>query len=230
MSNLTLAQTKRFLEESPEDFITGYRADPENKYGGGNGLETQPTLYNKDDMNPILRAMKYLHKYYGTKHPDPQQLAAFALKEGRPDFGINGPDSPRFALSSESQKIFQKIFKDPRWQKNNDGFSMVFGQTPLYDFARALRANELMQTAERRNKPLEAVWNPGERHYVNGYNNNSNITDHSQNDMLTDHIYNGLGLPKPKLQELSAIPTPDIPDMPISLPDSYRMGGRVRMI
>jgi len=196
MSNLTLAQTKRFLEESPEDFITGYRADPENKYGGGKGLETQPTIFYKEDMASILRAMQYLHKNYGTKYPDPQQLAAFALKEGRSDFGINTPYTAQgknyvWELNRSSQKIFDKVLEDARWQKGS--------ATENYDFPRALRANELMQTAERRNKPLEEVWNPGERHYVNGYNNNSNITDHSQNDMLTDHIYNGLGLPKPKL-------------------------------
>ena len=220
MGNLTLGQTNQLLEEHGDDFIKGYRADPENKYGGGNGLETQPTLYNKDDMNPILRAMKYLHKYYGTKHPDPQQLAAFALKEGREDFGINGPDSPAFALSPESQKIFQKVFKDQRWQKGNND---------VYDFARALRANELMQTADRLDKPIEAVWNPGEKHYTDGYSNNSNITDHSQNDTLTNHIYNGLGMKK-SAPQIADIPTPDIPDMPIDMPDNYRAGGRVRIL
>jgi hypothetical protein len=239
---------KKLLEEHGDDYIKGYRADPENKYGGGNGLETQPTLYNKEDMASVLRAMAYMNKHYGTKYPDPQQLAAFALKEGRSDFGINGfaklraipaggtPDEQDFMPSSAN--LLKSINKNKNFKYTNTDSPESLGNEfqykgkdgKFYDFAAAIKAHELMMKAERSDKPVETLWNPGERHYTYGYNNNSNVTGHAQNDALTDHIYNGLGLPKPKLQELSAIPTPDIPDMPIDMPDNYRTGGRVRIL
>lgn len=244
MSNLTLGQTKRLLEASPEDFITGYRADPTGKYGGVDNLETQPTPYRVDDMNPILRAMKYLKTKYNKPHPDPQQLAAFALKEGRSDFGLNAPahatatgtpitpDQKDFMPSSA--KLVKAINADKNFAYSS--MNMYVGKDgELYDFPSAIKASELVQKAERLKKPLEALWNPHEKRYVQDYKDQAAVTSHPRNDTLVNNIYSNLGLSKPDSEPdsepaIADIPTPEVPDMPISLPDSYRMGGRVRMI
>ena len=224
---------QQLLEEHGDDYILGYRADPTNKYGGKDGLETQPTLFHKDDMAAVLRAMTYLRDKYGVEHIDPKALATFALKEGRTDFGINtGGYAP---LMPSTLKLANKVYADPNMTLEEDKDGMNWGisvdkQGQHYNFPAALRASELMLKARRLKKPLEALWNPGEKRYTEDYAIHAPAVEAGKNDPLTDFIYNNLGLSKPDPQKLSAIPTPEVPDMPISLPDSYRMGGRVRMI
>lgn len=100
--------------------ISAYRADPVNKYGGNNGLETQPIrkfitgghsvgnipIY-KPDTNPetstVLtdpsKATQEVYRYarllgaaskYGYATLSPEEAAAFVLKEGRSDMGHGG--------------------------------------------------------------------------------------------------------------------------------------------
>ena len=229
---------QQLLEEHGDDYILGYRADPTNKYGGKDGLEPQPTLFHKDDMAAILRAMTYLRDNYGVEHIDPKALATFALKEGRPDFGINtnqGSTGGSFPLMPSTLKLANKVYADPNMTLEEDKDGMNWGisvdkQGQRYNFPAALRASELMLKARRLGKPLTKLWNPGEKRYTEDYAINAPAVEAGKNDPLTDFIYNNLGLSKPNPQELSAIPTSDIPDMPIDMPDNYRKGGRVRMI
>ena len=225
---------QQLLEEHGDDYILGYRADPTNKYGGKDGLESQPTLFHKDDMAAVLRAMMYLRDKYGVEHIDPKALATFALKEGRTDFGIN-TDGGKFPLMPSTLKLANKVYADPDMtlEEDKDGMNLgisVDKQGQHYNFPAALRASELKQKAERLGKPLTKLWNPGEKHYTEDYAIHAPAVEAGKNDPLTDFIYNNLGLSKPNPQELSAIPTSDIPDMPIDMPDNYRHGGRVRMI
>jgi hypothetical protein len=100
--------------------IEVYRADPTGRYGGKEGLETQPlsrlikggntvgkTQMYEPDLNPETstiytnpsKAIQELYRYArlngaATKHGHaaftPEEIAAFMLKEGRTDLGMGG--------------------------------------------------------------------------------------------------------------------------------------------
>lgn len=100
--------------------IEAYRADPAGKYGGKEGLETQPlsrlikggntvgkTPMYEPDLDPNTstiytnpsKALQELYRYArlngaASKHGHaaftPEEIAAFALKEGRTDLGMGG--------------------------------------------------------------------------------------------------------------------------------------------
>lgn len=75
--------------------LVGYRADPTNRFGGNDGLETLPTKFTDKGMfnagSPIqlysyTRSLAQAQKY-GVPQLSAQELAALALKEGRADLG-----------------------------------------------------------------------------------------------------------------------------------------------
>jgi len=107
----------------PQDLpknVEAYRADPTGRYGGKEGLETQPlqrlikggntvgkTEIYKPDENPETstvytnpsKAVQELYKYarlngaaakHGYPAFTPEEIAAFTLKEGRTDLGHSG--------------------------------------------------------------------------------------------------------------------------------------------
>jgi hypothetical protein len=111
-------------KDLPESIIA-YRADSKNKFGGNNGLETQPIktfteIQNKDTdsnvYNNSSKAVQQLYKYarlngaaekYGFPALNPNDVAAFALKEGRSDLGHNG-----VFVGNKSDLEFQKTLLD----------------------------------------------------------------------------------------------------------------------
>ena len=69
--------------------IPGYRADPTGKFGGKDGLETQPYNYlDPVELYAHARAMAQ-GKAVGIPQLSATQLAALALKEGKSYFGVN---------------------------------------------------------------------------------------------------------------------------------------------
>jgi hypothetical protein len=92
--------------------LAAYRADPTGRFGGKEGLETQPIgLFSKSTANPNDADPNMLNVYntpskavqdlyraaringaaakYGKPAMTPEEIAAFALKEGRSDLGYN---------------------------------------------------------------------------------------------------------------------------------------------
>jgi hypothetical protein len=117
----------------PDDLPAGiqaYRADPTGKYGGKNGLETQPLQRFNEGGNRLFGQEKNTDSQTSTSYSDPSkavqelyryartngamgaagypaltadQMAAFALKEGRSDYGANG---------SYGSKLWEKTRKE----------------------------------------------------------------------------------------------------------------------
>lgn len=94
--------------------VAAYRADPTGKYGGKDGLETQPISrltkggdrYHNPNQDPKTsntftdpsKAVQELYRYarlngaaakLGYAAMSPEEIASFALKEGRTDLGYN---------------------------------------------------------------------------------------------------------------------------------------------
>lgn len=120
----------------PEDVpssIKTYRADPKNKSRSGTGIETMPISRfdvggvkgskpaegpeDENVYNNAAKANQELYRYarlagaaekYGYPSLTADQLAAFALKEGRSDYGFNGGD---FGVtgSNYSNKTYKEL-------------------------------------------------------------------------------------------------------------------------
>ena len=112
--------------------IKAYRADPKNKYKGNNGLETQPISRftvggdwaHSQNLNPETsdvysdpsKAVQQLYKYsrlngaaakYGYPALNPEDVAAFVLKEGRSDLGHGGVN-----VGNKADREFEKSIQD----------------------------------------------------------------------------------------------------------------------
>lgn len=108
-----------------------YRADPTGKFGGTEGLETQPitrftkggdrTYPTESDIekgniyNNAPKAIQELYRYaringaaekHGLPAMTPEEIAAFALKEGRSDLGYNA-----FMGNPKEQKYQQELLE-----------------------------------------------------------------------------------------------------------------------
>lgn len=217
------------LLKQADKFLPGYRADPTGKYGGKNRLETQAFPLEKKEMSATLRAMAYLRDKYGLPHPDPKTLAALALKEGRDDFGLRSE-----AFMPSSKKVADQIYSSPEFRNRGTlensptrpFSSFIYDkQGNPYNFETAIRASELMQKAKRQGKELTQLWNPGSKNYHKDFARRAYAAEASENAPLLDHIYSTLGVERDKLAE----PQSTL-DNTVSLPDNYRVGGRVRMI
>lgn len=127
--------------------IEAYRADPTGKYGGKEGLETQPlsrllkggntvgkTQMYKPNLDPDTssvytnpsKAVQELYKYarlngaaekHGHAAFTPEEIAAFALKEGRTDLGMGGVKLGN-KKDLEYDKMLQDTYNLPVWDQN----------------------------------------------------------------------------------------------------------------
>ena len=126
------------MADKIKDYLHGYRANPKNKYGAKDYMETLPTEYDKYTLSKYVRAMRE-GKELGVPQLTPQQLANMALHEGRHDFGFN-------SMNSENKKAME-IFRTLDEKGLADGAAFAGA---LYD---------KYETAKRLNKPFEEVWN-----------------------------------------------------------------------
>jgi hypothetical protein len=126
------------MADKIKDYLHGYRANPKNKYGAKDYMETLPTEYDKYTLSKYVRAMKE-GKELGVPQLTPQQLANMALHEGRHDFGFN-------TMNSENKKAME-IYK--ALDEKGFGEGAAFAGA-IYD---------KYETAKRLNKPFEEVWN-----------------------------------------------------------------------
>ena len=186
--------------------IEAYRADPGNKYGGNNGLETQPInrflnggdKFHPQDLNSETssvytdpsKAVQQLYKYarlngaaakYGYPSLNPEDVAAFALKEGRSDLGHSG-----VVVGNKDDLAFQKNIMDTYNLPSRDANFLV----SLYSKNRV--ANKL-------NIPLAEAWNgtgvneAGQtgKQYAKNWGANKQAATHPMNKGLMDLINQG---------------------------------------
>lgn len=125
---------------TPPEFIPAYRPDIKGKYGGKEGLETQPTYFDKMQMQEYVRAMR-AGEPHGVPQLPPEYLANLALREGRSDFGFN-----EMNYKNKKAADISKLLATSGQHED-----------PASDFAGALR--DKMDTSMRLNKPFSTVWN-----------------------------------------------------------------------
>lgn len=164
-----------------ERLISGFRADPKNKFGSGTGVETRPTHFDRQQVANYLQSLATAREKYGVQHPDPVTLTNMLLKEGRADFGCDfNPPTPR-----EKQLI--------RKMRGDRDFPDPMGVR----FAAAI--NDHMLRAQERGKPFPRVWNgggPKADQYQRDYERMSYAATHPQNAALYNFVRSNLGLPE----------------------------------
>lgn len=96
------------LPKSMSAVIDGYRADPTGKFGGTNGLETQPYKLYAAELYANVRAMARA-KQYGAPQLSAPELAALALKEGKSFFGVN----PVMVRDPKTKELSSITYYDP---------------------------------------------------------------------------------------------------------------------
>jgi hypothetical protein len=233
----------------PNDLPTSvqvYRADPTGKFGGKDGLETQPisvfasgqklignklqpanpdpetsTTYNNSE-----KATQELYKYarlngaaqnLGLPSMTPEEMAAFAIKEGRSDVGHSGVQpktKDEIAFDEKLRTKYNLHYRDR-------------------NFLTAMYAKQ--KVADRLNIPFAEAWNgtgtnaAGQtgKQYAQDYQNHLQAATHPKNQQLLNLIQKGIndgikfGLPlKENRYKDSAPSQKEVP---------YKKGGSVKM-
>lgn len=127
------------LDMTSPNPISFYRANPQNKFGAKDGLETIKSRVDKTTMEDFVKAMRAGEKY-GVPQLPPEYLAALLLQERRGDFGFNELNKHNKKAQQIAELLMQEGFDDA---------SAGFGGA-LYD---------KMQIAMRLKKPFSTVWN-----------------------------------------------------------------------
>lgn len=186
--------------------VAAYRADPTGKYGGKEGLETQPITrltkggdrYNKPNTDPKTsntytdpsKAVQELYRYarlngaaakLGYAAMSPEEIASFALKEGRTDLGYN-------ALMGGKKDIdYEKSLREKYDITNTDA-----------NFLAAVAAKR--RVADKLGISLAEAWNGTGRNalgtsgadYAKDLENHKKAAAHEKNKALLDIINRGI--------------------------------------
>jgi len=89
------------------DYIYGYRADPTNKSGGKDRMETMPKELNRSDLYNSVRALVEAENL-GAPRLSTNQIANMVLHEGREDLGYNSGKG--FSMDNpKSMKIYETL-------------------------------------------------------------------------------------------------------------------------
>jgi hypothetical protein len=120
------------------DRIPAYRADPTGKFGGKDGLETQPTKLNSFEIYAHVRALAGAKKL-GVPQLSAQELTALALKEGKDNFGALWTDEN----NKDSMRVFSAL--EPKVGNSAANFAALVA--------------EKKATAKRLGIPFAEAWN-----------------------------------------------------------------------
>jgi hypothetical protein len=185
----------------PPDFIPAYRPDVKGRYGGKEGLETQPTYFDKMQLQEYVRAMR-AGEPHGVPQLPPEYLANLALREGRSDFGFN-----EMNYKNKKAADISKLLSTSGQHED-----------PASDFAGALR--DKMDTSMRLNKPFSTVWNgtgvnkvgqSGDQ-YTQKFTEGFPATMHAKNDALLQAIREAYDY-KPPVPQQEQINMPNVDTM-----------------
>ena len=154
-------------------FIQGYRANPQNKFGAKDRMETLPTKFHAPTMETFVRAAA-AGTHFGVPKLTPEQLTNMALHEGRDDFGTN------YNAMDVANKKQVEIYKNLVGNGHDDDAAK---------FAAAIYGKS--ETAGRRKKQFLEVWNgagPKARKYAADSNAESYAATHPKNQEMLDFI------------------------------------------
>ena len=124
------------------DYIYGYRADPTNKSGGKDRMETMPKELNRSDLYNSVRALVEAENL-GAPRLSTNQIANMVLHEGREDLGYNSEKG--FSMDNpKSMKIYQTL------RDLGHGF---------HPAGIPAAVSEKMDAVKRTGLPFELLWN-----------------------------------------------------------------------
>jgi hypothetical protein len=180
--------TPKEKEVSPDNYISARRANPENKYGAKDRMETQDYGYDKETLGTLLAAYKDAAAKHGVKMLHPDDLTNMALVEGRSNFGYNeyNQNNPRAA------KIAKEL--------------VAQGHDPYAAGFPAAIIDKQMQ-AERLNVPFYQVWNgagPAAKKYAKRIETEKYAVEDPRNQTLREYIRNTTGYKEPDQQVAEA--------------------------
>jgi len=209
------------LPEIP-DHINAYRADPTGKYGGKEGLETQPMKLYAPQIYAHARALGHAEGH-GVPKMDAQALANIALMEGRPNFGNNKiPVSSQEASSIDpSQKKSVALYK-----------KLIASGVPAYMADFPVKVFEKNNISREKNIPFEQAWNGlgktskgrSGADYARDIEAGRSASAHKNNAPLVALINQALEAGRNDYKSSNAKKSPTV------MPENYRLGGRVRLL
>lgn len=171
-----------YTPDNIPDQLKFYRAGTKPKNTGLDGLETVPSSFygaeHGGDVDRLYRASRAmgLAKKMGLSSLSPQEIAAFALKEGRGDIGVNGYDQN----NPKSNTLFKKLLQ------TMDGYSA--------DVITTLQ--EKADLAKQKGITLQEAWNGTGRNsfgisgkqYSQDWSNHLKAVSNPKNKQLVDFI------------------------------------------
>jgi hypothetical protein len=181
-----------------ESLIDVYRANPKNKFGAKDYIETQPTKLNSAQITAYMKALRDAQSL-GVKPLSPEQLVTMALVEGRSDLGYNMFDYNNKKAVELAKTLSGEMGHDPQ----------------ASGFAAAVLEKQLL--AQRTGIPFTTLWNGTGRgaggtgaDYTRRYNEayNTGAYEHPKNALLYEAIASGL-MPDPvkaTMPDVNAVP------------------------
>ena len=197
---------------SPDDYIPARRANPLNKFGAKDRMETQDYGYDKQTMGNLLAAYKDAVKHHGIKEIHPDDLANMALVEGRSNFGYNEYNNN----NKKANKIVEDLIK-----RGHDPYAAGFPAALM----------DKQQTAERLGVPMAQVWNGAGKEakdYAKRIEQQKYAVEHPKNQPLRQFIRQKVGYidPDQKVAEAETEMEPEVFKRggSVKMPDNYSKG------
>jgi hypothetical protein len=187
-------------EVTEQNYIRARRANPLNKFGAKDRMETQDYGYDKETMANLLGAYKTAAAKHNLPMLHPDELANLALVEGRSNFGYNEYNTN----NKRAVKIAQDLQK-----QGFDPYAAGFPAAIL----------DKQMTAQRLNVPFYQVWNgagPRAQEYAKKIEEHRYAVEDPRNQGLRDFIRQTIGYKEPPAQVAMTEP-------------EFNRGGSVRM-
>ena len=194
----------------PEDYIAARRANPLNKFGAKDRMETQDYGYDRETMGNLLAAYNDAVKHHGIKKMHPDDLANMALVEGRSNFGYNEYNNN----NKKANKIVEDLIK-----RGHDPYAAGFPAALM----------DKQQTAERLKVPVYQVWNgsgKAAKEYAKRIEEHRYAVEHPKNESLRQFIRQKVGFIEPDQKVAEAEVEPEVFKRggSVKMPDNYSKG------
>ena len=185
---------------SEKNYISARRANPLNKFGAKDRMETQDYGYDRETMGNLLAAYKKAAEKNKLEMLHPDDLANLALVEGRSNFGYNeyNTNNPRVA------KIAKQLIAE-----GVDPYAAGFPAAIV----------DKQMAAKRLGVPFYQVWNgagPRAQEYAKKIEEHRYAVEDPRNQSLRDFIRQSIGYKEPEVKVASS-------------GEEFKRGGSVRM-